>query len=101
MAAGGESAVQAGCDFESRTLMGAGKLPFVFVNVAITADGKIAPDTRKFVPFSTKRDQQLMMELRSRADAVIAGARTADNGRVTLGPGGKQYQEQRLASGLR
>jgi riboflavin-specific deaminase-like protein len=81
--------------------MAAGKLPFVYVNVAITADGKIAPDTRQFVPFSSKRDQQLMMELRSRADAVMAGARTADNGRVTLGPGGKHYQAQRLASGLR
>jgi riboflavin-specific deaminase-like protein len=74
--------------------------PFVAVNIAITADGKIAPDTRKFEPFSSKRDQQLMMELRARADAVMAGARTVCNGKVTLGPGGKKYQQQRLQNGL-
>ena len=74
--------------------------PFVAVNIAITADGKIAPDTRKFEPFSSERDQQLLMELRSRADAVMAGARTVCNGKVTLGPGGKKYQEQRIENGL-
>lgn len=76
------------------------RLPFVSVNVAITADGKLAPDSRHFVPFGSKRDQQLMMELRSRADAVMSGARTVDLGKVDLGPGGKKYQQQRLANGL-
>jgi len=75
-------------------------LPFVTVNVAITADGKLAPDTRHFVPFGSKRDQQLMMELRSRADAVMSGARTVDLGKVDLGPGGKKYRRQRLENGL-
>src|SRR5690349_8956931 len=75
-------------------------LPFVTVNVAITADGKLAPDSRHFVPFGSKRDQQLMMELRSRSDAVMSGARTVDLGTVDLGPGGKKYQRQRLANGL-
>src|SRR5207244_12432087 len=74
-------------------------LPFVSVNVAIAADGKLAPDTRQFVPFGSKRDRQLMLELRSRADAVMSGARTVDLGKVDLGPGGKKYQRQRLASG--
>ena len=75
-------------------------LPFVTVNVAMTADGKLAPDTRQFVPFGSKRDQQLMMELRSRADAVMSGARTVDLGKVDLGPGGKKYQRQRIENGL-
>jgi 2,5-diamino-6-(ribosylamino)-4(3H)-pyrimidinone 5'-phosphate reductase len=75
-------------------------LPRVWVNVAITADGKLAPDSRHFVPFSSKRDQQLMMELRSRVDAVISGARTVDLGKVDLGPGGRKYEEQRMKSGL-
>jgi 5-amino-6-(5-phosphoribosylamino)uracil reductase len=80
--------------------MSSAGLPHVTVNVAITADGKLAPDTRHFVPFGSKRDQQLMMELRSRADAVLSGARTVDLGKVDLGPGGKKYQRQRLENGL-
>jgi hypothetical protein len=62
-------------------------LPFVFINVATTADGKLAPANRKFVPFSSRRDQQLLLELRTRADAVMAGARTVDLMPVKLGPG--------------
>jgi hypothetical protein len=54
----------------------ASNLPFTFVNVAMTADGKIAPTSRRFEPFSSKRDRLLMYELRSYADAVISGART-------------------------
>lgn len=80
--------------------MAAQARPFVSVNIAITADGKIAPDTRKFAPFGSKRDQELMMELRSRVDAVMVGARTAGAKKVTLGPGGKKYQRQRLENGL-
>jgi 2,5-diamino-6-(ribosylamino)-4(3H)-pyrimidinone 5'-phosphate reductase len=73
--------------------------PFVFLNVAITADGKLAPANRRFVAFSSKRDQDLLLELRTRADAVIAGARTIDSVPVTMGPGGKKYREQRLKAG--
>jgi riboflavin-specific deaminase-like protein len=80
--------------------MAAAKLPFVFINTATTADGKIAPSSRHFVPFSGARDQAQMMELRSRADAVLSGARTVDLGTVDLGPGGTKYQKLRLANGL-
>jgi 2,5-diamino-6-(ribosylamino)-4(3H)-pyrimidinone 5'-phosphate reductase len=75
------------------------RLPFVFINTAITADGKIAPANRHFVPFSSKRDQQLLMELRTHADAVLSGARTIDLGKVDLGPGGRKYQKLRLEHG--
>lgn len=75
-------------------------LPRVSINVAITADGKLAPDSRNFVPFSSQRDQQSMMELRSRADAVMSGARTVDLGKVDLGPGGRKYERQRIERGL-
>ena len=80
--------------------MAGAKLPFVYVNVAMTADGKLAPSNRHFVPFSTKRDQELMMELRSRADAVLSGARTVDLGSVDLGPGGKKWEKKRVENGL-
>jgi riboflavin-specific deaminase-like protein len=75
-------------------------LPFVYLNVASTADGKLAPATRKFVPFSSRRDQTLLRELRARADAVMAGARTVDLCPVNLGPGGEKYRRLRLQRGL-
>jgi len=75
-------------------------LPFVYINVATTADGKLAPANRKFVAFSSKRDQQLLLELRARADAVMAGARTVDLVPVNLGPGPIKYRRLRLRNGL-
>jgi 2,5-diamino-6-(ribosylamino)-4(3H)-pyrimidinone 5'-phosphate reductase len=76
------------------------KLPFVFINVATTADGKLAPANRHFVPFSSRRDQSLLLELRATADAVMAGARTVDLMPVSLGPGGARYRRMRLKNGL-
>ena len=101
MAAGSESGIPNRYYFESGALMAAANLPFVAVNVAITADGKLAPDTRQFVPFSSKRDRELMMELRSEVDAVMSGATTVQDGEVDLGPGGKRYQRKRRERGLR
>jgi riboflavin-specific deaminase-like protein len=75
-------------------------LPFVFINVATTADGKLAPANRHFVPFGSRRDQKLLLELRTRADAVMAGARTVDLMPVKLGPGGMKYRKMRLQNGL-
>lgn len=74
----------------------ASDLPFVFVNVAMTADGKIAPVNRHFEPFSSRRDRLLMYELRSYADAIMSGARTLDVNRVKLGNGGEIYTRMRL-----
>jgi 2,5-diamino-6-(ribosylamino)-4(3H)-pyrimidinone 5'-phosphate reductase len=73
-----------------------GRLPFVFVNVATTADGKLAPANRRFIPFGSKRDQEHLLELRATADAVMSGARTIDSSAVKLGPGGAKYRRQRL-----
>jgi riboflavin-specific deaminase-like protein len=75
-------------------------LPFVFVNMAMTEDGKIAPASRVFVPLGSQRDQAHLLELRARADAVIAGARTVDSDVVTLGPGPARYRRLRLRHGL-
>jgi len=76
------------------------KLPFVYINVATTADGKLAPANRVFIPFSSKRDRDLLLELRSRADAVMAGARTVDLGAINLGPGPSKFRQMRLEHGL-
>ena len=75
-------------------------LPFVYLNVATTADGKLAPANRHFIPFGSKRDQDLLIELRTRCDAVMAGARTVDAVPVNLGPGGKRYRDERVKNGL-
>jgi 2,5-diamino-6-(ribosylamino)-4(3H)-pyrimidinone 5'-phosphate reductase len=77
-----------------------GALPFVSINVAATVDGKLAPHTRHFIPFSSPRDQRLLFELRARADAVMSGARTVDLGPVDLGPGADRYRRLRLRHGL-
>ena len=74
--------------------------PFTYINLATTADGKLAPANRKFVPFGSARDQRLLLELRARADAVMAGARTVDLMPVSLGPGPAKYRRLRLQRGL-
>jgi 2,5-diamino-6-(ribosylamino)-4(3H)-pyrimidinone 5'-phosphate reductase len=76
-------------------------LPFVFLNAAMTADGKIAPANRHFEPFAGPRDREHLLELRATADAVMSGARTVDLDRVNLGPGPVQYRRARLRRGLR
>ncbi|MBA4149160.1 MAG: dihydrofolate reductase family protein [Verrucomicrobia bacterium] len=75
-------------------------MPFTFINVAMTADGKIAPANRQFVPFGSKRDHELLLELRATADAVMSGARTVDAFPVNMGPGGKKYRDLRVKRGL-
>jgi riboflavin-specific deaminase-like protein len=74
--------------------------PFVFINCATTADGKLAPANRKFVPFGSKRDLQLLYELRATADAVIVGARTVDSAAGHYGPGAPKYRRMRRQAGL-
>jgi riboflavin-specific deaminase-like protein len=76
-------------------------LPFVFLNAALTADGKLAPASRRFIPFGSRRDQQHLLELRATADAVMSGARTVDLAPVTMGTGGAKYRRLRLRRGLR
>ena len=74
--------------------------PFVQINVACTLDGKLAPHTRQFVPFTSRRDRELLLRLRSGADAVMSGARTVDLGPVNLGPGPLKYRRLRVRKGL-
>jgi len=70
--------------------------PFVFVNMAITADGKIATTNRAVSSFGSQRDQEHLLELRATADAVMCGARTVESDVVTLGPGPARFRRRRL-----
>lgn len=76
------------------------ELPFVFLNLAMSADGKIASANRAIPNFGSKRDKAHMMELRTEADAIMSGARTVDLNSVTLGPGSEKYRRMRLRHGL-
>ena len=75
-------------------------LPFVLVNMAMTADGKIATANRRVSSFGSPRDQDHLLQLRATADAVMAGARTADLNAINLGPGPAKYRRLRLKRGL-
>ena len=75
-------------------------LPFVFVNMAMTADGKIATTNRAVSSFGSPKDHGHLLLLRSSADAVMTGARTVDLNPVTLGPGPAKYRRLRQLRGL-
>jgi 2,5-diamino-6-(ribosylamino)-4(3H)-pyrimidinone 5'-phosphate reductase len=75
-------------------------LPFVSINMAMTADGKIATANRTVSTFGSPRDHRHLLLLRSKFDAVMAGARTVDLSPVNLGPGSSTYRSLRLKSGL-
>ena len=76
------------------------KVPFVLVNMAMTADGKIATANRAVSSFTSTRDHEHLLELRATADAVMAGARTVDSAPINLGPGPARYRQKRLQRGL-
>ncbi len=74
--------------------------PYVFANMAMTADGKIATANRAVSSFGSPRDLEHLYELRTTADAVMAGARTLDLNKVLLGNGGERFRRTRLRRGL-
>ena len=74
--------------------------PFVLVNMAMTADGKIATANRAAGSFGGTRDREHLLELRATAHAVMAGARTVGPARINLGPGPKKFRQRRLRRGL-
>jgi len=75
-------------------------LPFVFINMAMTADGKIATANRRVSSFGSRHDREHLLQLRATADAVMAGARTTDLNPINLGPGPVKYRRLRLRRGL-
>ena len=76
------------------------KRPFVLVNMAMTADGKIATANRTVSSFTSAGDHEHLLALRATADAVMAGARTVDSAPINLGPGPVKFRRQRLKRGL-
>ncbi|MDI6888326.1 MAG: 2,5-diamino-6-(ribosylamino)-4(3H)-pyrimidinone 5'-phosphate reductase [Methanocellales archaeon] len=65
--------------------------PFVFINAAMSADGKISTYERKQIRISSDADMKRVDELRAGADAIMVGIGTvlADNPGLTVRSGGK------------
>lgn len=74
--------------------------PRILLNLAITADGKIATANRKVVSFGSRRDQEHLYELRATVDAVICGARTVLESQATLDAGPARFRALRRRRGL-
>jgi len=68
--------------------------------MAMTADGKIATANRAVSSFGSRLDREHLLELRATADAVMAGAGTVNEERVTLGPGPARFRSLRRSRGL-
>jgi riboflavin-specific deaminase-like protein len=76
------------------------RFPYVLLNAAMTADGKLNTANRAVESFSSPRDQEFLLALRATADAVMSGARTIDLNPVKLGPGPAKYRALRRRRGL-
>lgn len=73
--------------------------PFVFINVAMTADGKIDTVQRQGSAISSKQDKQRVDRLRAEADAVMVGGRTLLDEDPKLTVKSEALRAERLARG--
>ncbi len=73
--------------------------PFVYMNMAMTADGKITSATREYPTFTTARDKKTMDRLRAEADAVLVGAGTLRADDPPLGVRDPEMREYRRTLG--
>lgn len=76
------------------------KRPFVFINVAMTADGKIDTFQRKGAAISSTRDKERVDQLRAEADAVMVGGRTLLDEDPKLTVKSEALREERVRRGL-
>jgi dihydropteroate synthase len=56
----------------------------VVVNLAITADGKISTTEKSPSHFTSKKDLQRLMEIRTQADAILVGRGTLEADQMTM-----------------
>ncbi|MDO9300106.1 MAG: dihydrofolate reductase family protein, partial [Anaerolineales bacterium] len=74
--------------------------PYTFINVAMTADGKIDTFERKGSAISSKRDKQRVDELRASADGILVGGRTLLEEQPKLTVKSEALREGRILRGL-
>lgn len=68
--------------------------------MAMSADARVASADRGWLGFSSDRDHARLLDIRTRYDAILCGARTVDTQPFTLQSGGERYRRLRLANGL-
>jgi 2,5-diamino-6-(ribosylamino)-4(3H)-pyrimidinone 5'-phosphate reductase len=74
--------------------------PYVIVNVAASADGKIDTRERRGAAISSQRDRQRVDELRASVDAVMVGSRTLHDEDPRLTVKSDALRASRLARGV-
>jgi 2,5-diamino-6-(ribosylamino)-4(3H)-pyrimidinone 5'-phosphate reductase len=74
--------------------------PYTFINVAMTADGKIDTFERKGSAISSKRDKQRVDELRAAADGILVGGKTLLDEHPKLTVKNEALREERILRGL-
>jgi len=74
--------------------------PFVFINVAMTADGKIDTFARKGAAISSQRDKERVDRLRAESDAVMVGGRTLLDEDPKLTVKSETLRAERIKRGL-
>jgi 2,5-diamino-6-(ribosylamino)-4(3H)-pyrimidinone 5'-phosphate reductase len=74
--------------------------PFVFINVAMTADGKIDTFRRRGAAISSARDKERVDRLRAQADAVMVGGRTLLDEDPKLTVKSEALRRERIERGL-
>ena len=74
--------------------------PFVFINVAMTADGKIDTFARTGAAISSQRDKERVDKLRAGSDAVLVGGRTLLDEDPKLTVKSEALRAERVARGL-
>ncbi len=74
--------------------------PFTFINVAMTADGKIDTFQRRGAAISSQRDKERVDQLRAEADAVMVGGRTLLDEDPKLTVKSEALREARVRQGL-
>ena len=74
--------------------------PFVFINVAMTADGKIDTFRRMGAAISSARDKERVDRLRAESDAVMVGGKTLLDEDPKLTVKSEALRHERLERGL-
>lgn len=74
--------------------------PFIFINVAMTADGKIDTVARRGAAISSPRDKERVDRLRAESDAVMVGGRTLLDEDPKLTVKSQALREERVSRGL-
>jgi 2,5-diamino-6-(ribosylamino)-4(3H)-pyrimidinone 5'-phosphate reductase len=74
--------------------------PFVFINAAMSADGKIATIERRQTRISGSLDFDRMDELRATSDAIMVGIGTVLSDNPSLTVKSKERKERRLSTGF-